>query len=102
MVTPKYHVFICTSCRLNGEQKGFCFQKDSVNLVKRLMECIDEHDLTGDVMVTNTGCFGICARGPIMVVYPEGIWYGNLTEKDIENIVEEHFEGGAPVEALRI
>jgi len=102
MVTPKYHVFICTSCRLNGEQKGFCSQKGSTDLVKRLMESIEENDLSGDVMVTNTGCFGICSRGPIMVVYPEGVWYGNLLESDIDTIVEEHFEGGKPVDALRI
>jgi (2Fe-2S) ferredoxin len=37
-----------------------------------------------------------------MVVYPEGVWYGNLTESDIDTIVEEHFEGGKPVKALRI
>lgn len=102
MVTPKYHVFICTSCRLNGEQKGFCSQKGSTDLVKRLMESIEENDLSGDVVVTNTGCFGICSRGPIMVVYPEGVWYGNLSESDIDTIVEKHFEGGKPVDALRI
>ena len=102
MVTPKYHVFICTSCRLNGEQKGFCSQNGSTDLVKRLMESIEENDLSGDVMVTNTGCFGICSRGPVMVVYPEGVWYGNLSESDIDTIVEEHFEGGKPVDALRI
>lgn len=102
MVAPKYHVFVCNSCRLNGELKGFCHQKGSVNLVGRLMEEIEDRDLSGDVMVTNTGCFGICARGPVMVVYPEGVWYGNLAESDIETIVEEHFEGGTPVKALRI
>ncbi len=102
MVVPKYHVFLCTSCRLNGEPKGTCSQKGSNQLVARLMEEIEDRDLSGAVMVTNTGCFGICSRGPVMVVYPEGIWYGNLTSDDIETIVEEHFEGGTPVEALRI
>jgi len=102
MVVPKYHVFVCTSYRLNGAQKGFCHQKGSVDLVGHLMEEIEDRDLSGEVMVTNTGCFGICARGPAMVVYPEGVWYGNLTESDIDTIVEEHFEGGKPVKALRI
>jgi NADH:ubiquinone oxidoreductase subunit E len=73
MVKPKYHVLVCTSCRVNGTQKGYCHSKGSVNLVARLMEALDEHDLTGDVLVSNTGCFGICDKGPVMVVYPAGI-----------------------------
>ncbi len=102
MVVPKYHVFICTSCTLNGQQRGFCAKKDSVALVQKLMQEIEERDLSSDVMVNNTGCFGICEKGPVMVVYPEGVWYGNLTEEDIETIAEEHLEGGTPVESLRI
>jgi predicted metal-binding protein len=64
MVTPKYHIFVCTSCRINGTQQGFCYQKKSVDLVSRFMEEIDERELTGECMVTNTGCFGICDKGP--------------------------------------
>ena len=102
MMTPKYHVFICTSCRVNGTQKGFCYGKGSVDLVQRFMEEIDERDLSGDVMVTNTGCFGICDKGPIVVVYPEGTWYGNVTEDDVAEIVEQHLENGKKVERLVI
>ncbi|MDR2586709.1 MAG: (2Fe-2S) ferredoxin domain-containing protein [Coriobacteriales bacterium] len=102
MIAPKYHIFVCTSCRINGVQKGFCFQKGSVNLVQTLMEEIEDRDLSSDCLVTNTGCFGICDKGPIAVVYPEGVWYGNLDEDAIEQIAEEHLEGGTPVEAFRI
>lgn len=102
MIKPKYHVFICTSGRINGTQKGFCHTKGSVNLVQRFMEEIDECDLSSDVMVTNTGCFGICDKGPIVVVYPEGTWYGNVTGDDVAEIVESHFENGEKVERLVI
>lgn len=102
MVKPKYHIFVCTSCRINGQQKGFCYSKDAVDIVQRFMEEIDDRDLSSEVMVTNTGCFGICEKGPIVVIYPEGVWYGNLTSDDVEKIVEQHIEGGNVVEELVI
>lgn len=102
MVSPKYHVFMCTSCTLNGQQRGFCAKAGSPDLVQKLMMELEDRDLSSEVMVNNTGCFGICDKGPIMVVYPEGVWYGALTEEAIETICEEHFEGGTPVESLRI
>lgn len=102
MVQPKYHVFLCTSCRINGVQKGFCYQKGAVDLAQTLMQEIDDRELSSEVMVTNTGCFGICEKGPVAVVYPEGIWYGNLDEEKIERICEEHLEGGTPVEEFMI
>lgn len=102
MVKPMHHIFICTSCRINGQQKGFCYSKDSVGIVQKFMEVIEEYDLSSDVLITNTGCFGICDKGPIAVIYPEGVWYGNLTEDDVEKIVEQHIEGGNPVKELMI
>ena len=53
-------------------------------------------------MVTNTGCLGVCNKGPIVVVYPEGTWYGNVKVEDVEKIVEQHIEGGKVVEELVI
>lgn len=102
MVKLKHHIFICTSCRINGQQKGLCYSKDSVDIVQKFLEEIEDCDLASEVMITNTGCFGICEKGPIAVVYPEGIWYGNLTEEDVEKIVEQHIISGVPVEELRI
>lgn len=102
MVKINHHIFICTSCRVNGQQKGFCYSKDSVDILQKFMEVIEELDLSGEVMITNTGCFGICDKGPIAVIYPEGVWYGNLTEDDVEEIVEQHIMKGIPVEKLRI
>lgn len=102
MVQPKYHVFICTSCRINGQQKGYCFQKGAVGLVEKFMEEIEDRDMSGEVVINNTGCFGICEKGPIVVVYPEAVWYGNVTVDDVERIFDEHFEKGEPVKDLMI
>ena len=102
MKKPKYHVFVCTSSRINGQQKGFCHSKDSVGIVQSFMEEIEARELSDEVMVTNTGCFGICSSGPIVVVYPEGIWYKEVTAEDVPEIVESHFEKGVVVERLEI
>ncbi|OIO67393.1 MAG: ferredoxin [Zetaproteobacteria bacterium CG_4_9_14_3_um_filter_49_83] len=49
------------------------------------------------VRVNRAGCLGVCDQGPIMVVYPEGVWYCNLDEAGLERIIEEHFKQGKPV-----
>ena len=90
------HAFICTSCTLNGAPRGVCSKKGSPELLKYLTEALEEADLSF------TGCFSRCVNGPVMVVYPEGTWYGNLDEDAIDRIVEEHFEGGTPVADLQI
>jgi (2Fe-2S) ferredoxin len=102
MVQPKYHVFICTSCRINGQQKGYCHSQGSVDLVQEFMMEIEERELSGDVVLNNTGCFGICEKGPVVVVYPEGVWYANVKKEDVVRIFDEHFEGGTPVKDLMI
>lgn len=102
MVKPKHHIFICTSCRLNGQQKGFCVSKDAVGIVQKFMEEIEDRDLSSEVMITNTGCFAICDKGPIAVIYPEGVWYGSLTEDDVEKIFDQHIEGGEVVTELML
>ncbi|MEN8908049.1 MAG: 2Fe-2S ferredoxin [Clostridiales bacterium] len=102
MVKPKYHVFVCSSSRLNGQQKGYCFSKEAVDIVQEFVEEIDSRELSNEVMITNSGCFGICSSGPIVVVYPDGVWYKAVTVDDVEEIVESHFENGKKVERLEI
>ncbi len=55
-----------------------------------------------EVAMSATGCLGFCRAGPLMVVYPQGIWYAPRTEADIEEIVQSHFVEGVPVERLII
>ncbi len=100
MPKPKYHVFICTSSRPNGQQKGFCHSKDGVEVCMRLMQEIEERELNGEVFVTNTGCFGMCEQGPIIAVYPDNVWYKAVTPDDVTEIIENHIEGGKPVDRL--
>jgi len=66
------------------------------------LEEIEERGLGGEVFVTNTGCFGLCEKGPVVVVYPDNVWYGNVTPDDVEEIMEEHIEGGNVVKRLEL
>jgi len=63
---------------------------------------IQDRGLTGDVMLTNTGCLGICNEGPIVIVYPEGVWYGSVSSDDVSEIIASHIENGEVVERLEI
>jgi len=65
-----------------------------------LEEEIRKHELQDDVQIVPTGASGLCVKGPILLVQPDGIFYQLLTEKDVPNLVEEHFLKGRPVEAL--
>ncbi|MDF2500187.1 MAG: ferredoxin, 2Fe-2S [Anaerosporomusa subterranea] len=102
MNKPNRHIFVCTSSRPTGQQKGMCLTKEGVNVMMKFMEAIEERDLGGDVAITNTGCFGLCEQGPIVVVYPDNVWYKKVSADDVEEIMDKHIEGGEPVTRLLI
>lgn len=77
-----------------------CTSSGSVKIAKRLQEEIDKNGLTDEVMVVRTGCFGLCALGPIMIVYPEDTFYSMVKEEDIAEIVSEHLLKGRIVTRL--
>ena len=100
MNKPKHHIFVCSSSRINGQQKGDCLEKGAVEIIQEFMEEIDDREMT-DTMLTNTGCMAICDKGPIVIVYPEGTWYGGVTPDDVEEIMDA-LEEGEPVERLEL
>lgn len=95
----KIHVFACFQSRPPGHPRGSCGAQGAEPLWKRLQFCV-ESLRDPEVAMTATGCLGFCRAGPLMVVYPQGIWYAPKTEADIEEICESHFEKGMPVERL--
>jgi (2Fe-2S) ferredoxin len=102
MQKPNHHIFVCTSSRANGQQKGFCHGKESVEVMTKFMEEIEERGIGGEVFLSNTGCFGICEKGPVVVVYPDNVWYGSVTADDVSEILDQHIEGGTPVTRLAL
>ena len=77
-----------------------CTSSNSLKIVKRLQEELERTGLQDEVNVITTGCFGLCALGPIMVVYPEGSFYSMVKVEDVTEIVEEHLLKGRIVKRL--
>ncbi len=86
------HVLICggTGCTSSG----------SVTLQAEFEERLKENGLENEVKLVQTGCFGLCALGPIVVVYPEGAFYSRVEKDDVKEIVEEHLLKGRIVKRL--
>ena len=86
------HVLVCggTGCTSSGSQR----------IRERLEKEIAANGLSEEVGVVKTGCFGLCALGPIMIVYPEGTFYSMVQEDDIPEIVSEHLLKGRVVTRL--
>ena len=86
------HVLVCggTGCTSSGSQR----------IRDRLEKEIAANGLSEEVGVVKTGCFGLCALGPIMIVYPEGTFYSMVQEDDIAEIVSEHLLKGRVVTRL--
>lgn len=95
----RIHAFACFQQRPPGHPRGSCSAAGAQPLWERLGSKLESKGLH-DVSLTATGCLGFCRAGPLMVVYPEGIWYQPRTPEDIDEIVEAHFIGGEPVERL--
>ena len=77
-----------------------CTSSNSEQIIEKLQEEIKAQGLEKEVNVIRTGCFGLCALGPIMVVYPEGAFYSRVTVEDVPEIVSEHLLKGRIVKRL--
>lgn len=93
------HVFACHQTRPPGHPRGSCGAQGAGPLWERLGQRLERARLPATAM-TASGCLGFCSAGPLMVVYPQGVWYAPRSAEDIDAIVDEHFVGGRLVERL--
>lgn len=86
------HVLVCggTGCTSSG----------SARIIEAFEKELDHAGLTEEVKVIKTGCFGLCALGPVVIVYPEGSFYSRVAPEDVQEIVEEHLLKGRIVKRL--
>lgn len=98
----QYHVFFCTNERANNE--ACCQQFGASAIQAYAKKRLDKLNLlgVGQIRINRAGCLGRCSAGPVLVVYPDNIWYHYLDEEDIEEIIESHLINGKIVDRLTI
>jgi (2Fe-2S) ferredoxin len=97
------HVFFCVNqreegvdcCANRGSQKARDYVK---NKVKEL----SISNRQNNIRINSAGCMDRCDEGPVVVVYPEGVWYTYVDESDLDEIIEGHLKNGRVVDRLRI
>ena len=94
MTTPKHHVLLCASFRMNGTPQGVC-AKGGAALTQYLQEELADRGLA-DVAVSCTSCLRVCDRGPALVVYPENWWFGRIDSEEAVDAVIDSIEAGSP------
>ena len=97
-----HHVFFCCNQRNNGE--ACCADHDAQAMRDYAKSKVKSLQLAGKgkVRVNQAGCLDRCKEGPVMVVYPEEVWYTYVDKDDIDEIIEEHLVNGRVVDRLRI
>jgi (2Fe-2S) ferredoxin len=97
---PKFekHVFVCGNQRPPGSPRGCCDPSGQALFKQKLAKL----GLKGKIRANQSGCLDQCEHGPNLVVYPDAVWYGHVTESDVDEIIESHILGGKPVERLRL
>lgn len=88
--------------RPEGAPRPSCTADGTSLLHTRMKQLATAAGLGSTVRINKSGCLDQCEHGPTVVVYPEGVWYGNVQPEDADVIVEEHLVRGRPVERLRI
>lgn len=95
MLSFKKHVLVCTN-----EKPLHCAEKGGLELLALFREEVQKRNLQADIYVSKTGCTSQHHCGPTVIIYPDGVWYKEVTTADVPEIIESHLLGGKIVERL--
>lgn len=99
MLKPRIHLFVCVNERRPGDPLPCCAHRGGWEVYSALRNEVARAGLTREVWVTRTGCMVHCTTGPTVVVYPDDLWYGQVTPADAAELVRSLIKG-LPVERL--
>ena len=102
MPKPSYHILVCTNSRPPGHPRGSCGENGSNAIFEKLAMAVEQKGLFGKCTVTNTGCIGPCGAGPIVIVYPDAVWYQKVQPEDVDEILDQHVGQGTKIDRLEI
>ena len=102
MPKPNYHILICTNQRPPGHPRGSCGELNAQVILEKFGMSVEEKGLFGKAIVTATSCRGPCSVGPVVVVYPDGVWYNKVKPEDVDEILDQHIGQGKKVERLEL
>jgi len=96
----KYHVFFCTNQRSDG--RACCQDFNAVDMRTYLKSKVKAAGLSGSgrIRINTAGCLDRCQSGPVIVVYPDDVWYTYVDKEDLDEIFSEHLQNGRVVERL--
>ncbi len=94
----RFHLFVCTQQKPEGVPS--CPASGSLALLEGLDRELQKRGLSPDVQLTTCGCMGLCDEGPVLVVYPEAVWYRRVQSSDVSEIVDAHLLHDKPVNRL--
>lgn len=96
------HVFFCLNRREDGA--ACCTDHDAEAMFEYTKKKIKSLDLNGrgKIRINRAGCFDRCGEGPLLVIYPEAVWYTFIDQEDIDEIIESHLIRGVEVGRLKV
>ncbi len=95
------HIFICTNQRPEGARKC-CGEEAGMSLVREFKQQLKDRGLNGEMRAQKAGCFDLCDHGPVVAIYPEGIFYGNVSKDKVKEIIDRTAINNEIIEDLNI
>jgi (2Fe-2S) ferredoxin len=102
MPRPEKHVFVCMQSRPPGHPRPSCAQKKCNEVAEEFFNQLQQRQLFEKIQVANTSCLGPCSEGPSVLIYPEGIMYGQVKKEDVAKIFDQHLLNNQPIEDLMV
>ena len=96
------HLFTCINLREGDDPRGSCAKACAGEVATALKKGVHARGLKRVVRANKAYCLDQCEHGPVVVVYPDAVWYTVIDEKDVDEIIDSHLVAGRPVERLRM